>query len=165
MASTMDRTRFAELVREHHRSLLSYAIAMAKSETTARDLVQDSCVVAWQSLEKFDVTRDFATWMRGILRNKWREHCRKYRRETLLDDETLERMEAVFTEESDSVLFSRLAECREKLPENMRQAVVACYDEGRTSDEAAVVLETSATALRKRLERARTALRECLSNK
>ncbi|MEP4076227.1 RNA polymerase sigma factor [Haloferula sp.] len=160
----MDRKRFADLIRGHHLGLVAYATALVKSEAAARDLVQDSCVAAWQSLGKFDVSRDFGTWMRGIVRNKWREHCRKYKREVALDEETLSRLEEPFqSTNEDSDLFARLAECRSKLPEPMAEVVRVIYDEGRTSDEAAEVLETKAPALRKRLERARDALRQCLS--
>ena len=61
----MDRTRFTELIRQHHLTLLSYARALAGAESTARELVQDAFVAAWQNLGKFEVTRDFAAWMRG----------------------------------------------------------------------------------------------------
>lgn len=160
----MDRSRFTELLRDHHRGLVAYATALVKSESSGRDLVQDACVAAWQSLGKFDVSRDFGTWMRGIVRNKWREHCRRHRREVALDEETLSRLEEPFRESpGDAALFARLAECREKLPGPMADVVRVIYDEGRTSDEAAEVLEAKPAALRKRLERAREALRLCLS--
>lgn len=160
----MDRTRFADLIRDHHRGLLAYAIALVKSEAAARDLVQDASVAAWQSLAKFDVTRDFGTWMRGIVRNKWREYCRRQSREIPLDEETLSRLEQPFEQSpDDAALFDRLAECRGKLPQPMAEAVRLTYDEGRTSDDAAELLSTTAAALRKRLERAREALRLCLS--
>lgn len=160
----MDRVRFAELIREHHRGLVAYATALVKSEAAARDLVQDASVAAWQSLAKFDVTRDFGTWMRGIVRNKWREYCRRRSREIPLDEETLSRLEQPFERSpEDSALFARLAECRGKLPAPMAEAVRLTYDEGRTSDDAADVLSTTAAALRKRLERAREALRLCMS--
>lgn len=160
----MDRARFTELLREHHRGLLAYATVLVKSEPTARDLVQDACVAAWQSLGKFDVGRDFGSWMRGILRNKWREYCRSRSREVPLDEDTLSRLEQPFERSpGDAALFARLAECRRKLPAPMADAVRLTYDEGRTSDDAAALLSTTAAALRKRLERAREALRLCLS--
>ena len=42
----MDRKRFTELIRQHHLTLLSYARALAGSEGTARELVQDAFVAA-----------------------------------------------------------------------------------------------------------------------
>ena len=161
----MDRTRFSELIRCHHLTLLSYARAVAGQESTARELVQDAFVAAWQNIGRFDVTRDFATWMRGILRNKWREHCRLHSREVPFDEESLSALEATLAPhpQGDAAVFARLAECREKLPEPMAQALRVCYDEGRTSDDAAGLLGLNPAALRKRLERAREALRLCLS--
>lgn len=161
----MDRKRFTELIRQHHLTLLSYARALAGSESTARELVQDAFVAAWQSLGKFEATRDFAAWMRGIVRNKWREHCRLHAREVQLDEAALSRLEETLAPYSsgDAELFARLAECRGKLPPPMIEALRVTYDEGRSSDEAATLLSMNAAAFRKRLERARDALRLCLS--
>ncbi len=161
----MDRSSFSELIHRHHRSLFAYARALARSEGTARELVQDAFVAAWQSIGTFDVTRDFATWMRGILRNKWREHCRLHARETMLDEAALSRLEETLAPYpgGDTALFARLAECRDKLPGPMAEAVRVTYDEGRTSEEAAALFNVQPAAFRKRLERAREALRLCLS--
>lgn len=161
----MDRKRFSDLVRAHHLTLISYARALAGSEPVARELVQDSFVAAWQNLQKFEITRDFAAWMRGIVRNKWREHCRLHSREVPFDEAALMQLEESLAPypQGDSAIFARLAECREKLPPPMAEALRACYDEGRTSEDAASFLSVNAAALRKRLERAREALRLCLS--
>lgn len=167
LPESMDRNEFTDLMRRHHLTLLSYARALSSSENAARELVQDSFVAAWQNLGKFDVTRDFATWMRGILRNKWREHCRRHAREVPFDAEMLSRLEETLSPfpAGDAALFERLAECRSKLPQPMGEALRDCYDEGRTSEEAAQRLGINAATLRKRLERAREALRVCLSAK
>jgi len=111
--AVMDRTEFSDLIRSHHLGLLSYARALAGAEATARDLLQDALVAAWQNLGRFEVTRDFASWIRGILRNKWREHCRHQRREIALDDETLARLEETLTIHRDghAALFERLPTC------------------------------------------------------
>lgn len=164
-APPMDRLQFSERIRTHHRALYAYALAICRSDVTARELVQDAFVAAWQSLGAFDITRDFASWLRGIVRNKWREYCRRHARETPLDEESLSRLEEILTPHpaGDAALFERLSECREKLPAAMQEAVSLCYDEGRSSDDAATVLNIAPPAFRKRLERAREALRVCLS--
>jgi RNA polymerase sigma factor (sigma-70 family) len=72
---------------------LLYARTPAGKEHTARDLTEDAFFSAWQNWSRFDVTRDFSSWLRGIIRNKWREHCRKNLRESSRDDEALSRLE------------------------------------------------------------------------
>lgn len=163
----MDRKSFAILVKEHHRGLLTYARALTKEDHTSRDLVQDAFVVAWKNLETFDVTRDFGSWVRGIIRNKWRESLRKNSRQVVLDDEVLEHLEADARQweglRDDGGVFGRLELCLKKLPENLAEAVKAFYYDGHTGDEAASVLNVQSATLRKRLERARGGLRDCLA--
>ncbi|MDP4625847.1 MAG: RNA polymerase sigma factor [Akkermansiaceae bacterium] len=164
----MDRTRFSELIRDHHQPLLAYARVLTGHPGRARELVQDAFVAAWQAIARFDVTRDFGSWLRGIVRNKWREDCRKHRREVPFDDPELVRLEeAVRTwsaSDGEAGLLDRLADCRSKLPETLSLAVHAYYDEDSDGDQAASSLGIPPATLRKRLERARTALRLCLES-
>jgi RNA polymerase sigma factor CnrH len=162
----MDRSRFSELIRDHHRPLLAYARVLAGHPERARELVQDAFVAAWQTIGRFDVTRDFGSWLRGIVRNKWREDCRRQRREVLMEEPELAQLEEAVRAWSEGVgeagLLERLAECRAKLPAALSEAVNAYYDENRDGENAAVSLGINAATIRKRLERARAALRECL---
>jgi RNA polymerase sigma factor CnrH len=162
----MDRSHFSELIRDHHRPLLAYARVIAGHPDLARELVQDAFVAAWQTIGRFDVTRDFGSWLRGIVRNKWREHCRKHRREVALEEPELAGLEESIrlwsAGNGEAGLLERLADCRAKLPEALSHAVDAYYDGNRDGDEAANTLGIAAATFRKRLERARTTLRECL---
>ncbi|MGB1258950.1 MAG: RNA polymerase sigma factor [Akkermansiaceae bacterium] len=164
----MNRSAFSILAREHHRQLLTYARALTKEDHTSHDIVQDAFVVAWRNMETFDVTRDFSSWMRGIVRNKWRETLRKNARQTPLDDETLEFLEADAREwdqlKTEGGVFSQLESCLKKLPQNLSSAVQAFYYEGHSGEEAAAALSMESSALRKRLQRARQSLRLCLQN-
>jgi RNA polymerase sigma-70 factor (ECF subfamily) len=164
----MDRTRFSELILDHHRPLLAYARVLAGHPERARELVQDAFVAAWQTIGRFDVTRDFGSWLRGIVRNKWREDCRRNRREVSFDDPELARLEeAVRTwcaADGEAGLLDRLADCRSKLPEALSQEFAAYYDEKRDGEHAAALLGIATATFRKRLERARSALRLCLES-
>ncbi|MDF1657369.1 MAG: sigma-70 family RNA polymerase sigma factor [Verrucomicrobiales bacterium] len=163
-------TDFTELVNRHHRELLVYARALTRDPATARDIVQEAFIVAYEKVNTFDVTRDFATWMRGIVRNKWREWLRKNRRYALSDHEIaqIDADVAVWQSEKaedESDLFGALRDCINRLPENLNEAIAACYYEGRTGDEASDHLGISSAAVRKRLQRARILLKKCLDRK
>ena len=161
---------FEDLVRSHHRDLLVYATALTRNPATARDIVQEAFIVAYEKREIFDVTRDFATWMRGIVRNKWREWLRKNRRYDLGDHE-LARIDADIAAWQtsralqDNSLFEALEDCLERLPETLRSTIKAYYYEGRSGDDVATVLHVASAAVRKRLQRARTLLKQCLDLK
>lgn len=164
----MDRSRFSDLIREHQQPLLAYARVLAGHPERARELVQDAFVAAWQAIGRFDVTRDFGSWLRGIVRNKWREDCRKHRREIAFDDPELARLEEAIRSWSASAgeagLLERLADCRSKLPEPLSLAVSAYYDDERDGEGAAASLGIPPATFRKRLERARSSLRLCLES-
>lgn len=161
---------FSGLVRAHHRELLVYATALTRDTATACDIVQEAFIVAFEKREVFDVTRDFATWMRGIVRNKWREWLRKNRRYDLGDHE-LARMDAdIAAWQSSRVrnevpLFDALEACLARLPSSLRETIQSYYYEGRTGDEVAARLDVAPAAVRKRLQRARTLLKQCLDHK
>jgi RNA polymerase sigma factor CnrH len=161
---------FAALVERHHRDLLVYAVALTRNDATARDIVQESFIVAYEKIDLFDVTRDFATWMRGIVRNKWREWLRKNKRYDLNDNE-LARIDADVAlwqnrrVQEDNSLFDALEQCLDRLPENLRTVIDAFYYEGRSGDEVAELLQVAPAAVRKRLQRARTLLKQCLDSK
>ena len=163
-----DIEHFSELLREHHRSLLVYARTLTHEEHHAKDIAQDAFVSAWQHIHVFDVTRDFPAWMRGIIRNKWREWLRKSKRTTTIDDAALEHFEAemklweAMKLGGGPSVFLTLETCLGELPDALSSAVTAYYKDGYKSDEAAEVLNINSSTLRKRLERARSSLKTCI---
>jgi RNA polymerase sigma-70 factor (ECF subfamily) len=166
-----DREEFAALARSHHRGLLVYARALCGDHATAADLVQDSLVTAWLNLARFDVTRNFGAWLRGIVRNKWREHLRRHAREVDVDEATLEAWEARFARadaaraNTDPDLLEALEDCLQRLPEMFREPVRRFYYLEEPGETIAAALGIDPPALRKRLQRARHALRDCLDHK
>lgn len=162
---------FAILAREHHRGLLVYARALCHNEATAADLVQDAFLTAWNGLGKFDVARDFGAWVRGILRNKWREYLRKHAREVDVDEKTLAAWETRLARWDEARLedrgdvFVALEDCLRRLPDGLGEPVRRFYYDNEPGEGVAASLGLDPAALRKRLQRAREALRDCLDHK
>lgn len=163
---------FSRLVQRHHRDLLVFAKALTRHPQAASEIVQDAFVTAWDKLATFDVTRDFGAWMRGIVRNKWREWLRRNRRADVeISEEKLALLDGAVAEwqsviaRDHSPVFSALELCLDRLPTPLREAVDAYYYRHEKGDDAAASLGASPAALRKRLQRARQLLRDCLENK
>jgi len=161
---------FTQLLKTHHRDMILYARTLTKERHHANDIAQEAFVLAWEHMDVFDVTRDFRAWMRGIIRNKWREWLRKSNKETSIDDETLEYFEATLKNweslglTGGPAIFQKLETCIEKLPTAMSEAISAFYSDGYSTEEAAEQVGCQPSTLRKRLERARQSLKSCIES-
>lgn len=157
------REIFSQLAEEHHQMALVYARTICGNEHLARDLAQEAFLSGWRNWSRFDVTRDFGSWLRGIIRNKWREHCRKNSRMSSWDEESLSKLEETIQQLPATGFFDHLTACLEKLPETLRTPVLAHYYQELSTAETAEQLKASEPATRKRLQRAREALKKCLT--
>ena len=162
---------FSLLAREHHRGLLTFTRALCGNAAAAADLSQEAFLVAWRKLDDFDTSRDFGAWLRGIARNLWRDELRKAGREYPVDQETLEHWEAVSAQWDQSrrdgrvELFDALEDCLGRMPDTAGEAVQLYYYQDQESPEAAKTLGIDVSTFRKRLQRAREAIRTCLDRK
>jgi RNA polymerase sigma-70 factor (ECF subfamily) len=121
----------------------------AGNHALADDLAQDTFVLAWRNLKSFRQEARFSTWLYRIATNCWLAHARK-RREELLgdrDDELPE--EAVDDSGGESSTADHAAGTTMKidleramatLSEAERAAIVQCYHNDLSHEEAAYVL-------------------------
>ncbi|MFC1582227.1 sigma-70 family RNA polymerase sigma factor [Planctomycetota bacterium] len=161
---------FEILVRQHHRRLLAYAGSLNSDPVLAEDLVQEAFITAYRKLAAFDPSRDFGAWVRGIIRNKYREWARK-RKEPVLDDQVLAGIEEQHNawdraeEDGRGEALEALRECIAQLQDGLRRIVEAFYFRGDTCPLIAAATDSSEAAIRKRLERSRGLLADCVDRK
>lgn len=105
--------------------------------------------------------------MRGIVRNKTKDWFRKQQRESVfeLDLSDLEIDIAMWQSARNAgiEIFEVVDGCIGKLPANFKLAIRAFYFADQTGEEAAAQLDISSANLRKRLERARALLHDCIA--
>jgi len=76
--SDMDKQRkYEALVRAYHRDLYRYAYWLCKDPTISEDLVQETCLRAWKSLDSLQDEKAAKSWLITILR---RENARRFER-------------------------------------------------------------------------------------
>jgi len=77
----MDKQRkYEALVRAYHKDLFRYAYWLCKDRTVAEDLVQETCLRAWKSLDSLLDEKAAKSWLITILR---RENARRFERKRL----------------------------------------------------------------------------------
>lgn len=160
---------FEILVRRHHRRIIGYAISISGDEDAARDIVQESFLIAWERLDDFDTGKDFGAWVRGIVRNKCHEYSRANKHLVIADDvlEAVESQHQIWDQretETDQSVFAVMHNCLGKLPEQLSQAVNLFYLQRLSGAEVAERVGADEAAIRKRLQRARVALADCITN-
>ena len=166
-SKALEPNGFETLVREHHRRLLAYALALTRRNDVAEDLAQDALLIAHRDLAKFDAARDFGAWVRGILRMKYLEWTRSQRLEHLSEAQ-LDALDARHREwdraadEGHGDALAALRLCREELGNHIADTLDLFYTEHLSCADIAARLNVSEVVVRKRLQRAREVLGDCL---
>jgi len=148
-----DRHAFAELVRRHQSAVRACLRKLtAGNHALADDLSQETFVLAWRNLKSFRQEARFSTWLYRIATNCWLADARK-RKEELLGD----RDDAIADEDQGddaaagdaahgdhargAALKLDLERAMAVLSEGERAAIVQCYHNDLTHEEAAYVLD------------------------
>ena len=146
-----DRHAFAELVKRHQSSVRACLRKLtAGNHALADDLAQDTFVLAWRNLKSFRQEARFSTWLYRIATNCWLAQARK-RHEELLGDRDAD----VSDDDADEAALPGgaggdhaaaatmkidLERALARLSEAERAAIVQCYHNDLSHEEAAYVL-------------------------
>lgn len=151
-----------EIVRRYRRKVFGIAYKFTGRYEESQDLTQEIFLRVFRSLDKFDRSADFGTWLYSVSRNHCIDHYRSGRRER----EALVQHEMPL-EEFASGRFDphRRIEARDKremlaealgnLPEKLRQAVVLRDIKGLTYQEIVEQLNLPEGTVKSRINRGR----------
>jgi RNA polymerase sigma factor (sigma-70 family) len=146
-----DRHAFAELVKRHQSPVRACLRKLtAGNHALADDLAQDTFILAWRNLKSFRQEARFSTWLYRIATNCWLAHVRK-RREELLGDRDADVADAEADDASSTGAASGdhsavttmkidLERALARLSDAERAAIVQCYHNDLSHEEAAYVL-------------------------
>lgn len=170
--SDRDRKLFEVFVRENEGALIAYLRTLVSDAGLAEDLFQETLLTAWRRFDDFDASRPLKPWLRGIALNLARNAWRKQSSDRLVfDDSTAELAEnaiaAVERVDGDSweERLSVLAKCVSLLPVSSRELVQASYRDGENASQIATRIGVSHATIRKRLQRVREQLAQCLQKR
>lgn len=166
------RDLFEIVVREHHDMLLAYLRSMVVDAATADDLFQETMLTAWRNLAQFDRTRPIGPWLRGIARRlALSTHRTATRRQALLASAVADHVSRHFdqidaiTAETWSEKVSAIHDCLAALPEDFARVIRLKYWNLADVTTIAGWVSASAETVKKRLQRGRARLLECLQRK
>lgn len=172
-----DDAALNDLMERHATPVFHFLCRMLGNEDDANDLAQETFVRVFRASASFRTNEKFSTWLYTIAANLARNHFRWRSRHLNVSLES----ESAATEQSlgstipadspapneQALAVERAAAVRvavDRLPEDLREAMVLCEWEERSVAEAAAILGTTPKAVESRLYRARQILRERLKS-
>lgn len=152
--------QFNQLIGVYMDDLYRYAYWLSGSQAVADDLVQDTLLRAWKSMDRLNDSKAAKGWLLTILR---RENARRFERKQLqqsaLPTEELAAQREDYDTSTEAFMLRRALE---RLPEEYREPLLMQVIYGYSQKEIAQHLGISPAGAGTRLFRAREKLRELL---
>jgi RNA polymerase sigma-70 factor (ECF subfamily) len=171
-----DQAAYAKLVEDNATAIYRLALRMMGNEADAEDVLQETFLSAFKSIDRFEGRSSLSTWLYRIASNAALMRLRRNEPEQVSVDEPVERddgemmprqffdfcclpEEDLLREEA----REQMKQAIDDLPPTLRSVFVLRDIEGLSTAETAEALDLSESAVKSRLMRARLKLRDGLS--
>jgi RNA polymerase sigma-70 factor (ECF subfamily) len=159
-----DRTAFAELVRRHQSPLRASLRRMTGGNTAlSDDIAQETFILAWRNIGSFRHEAKFSTWLYRIAFNAWQSEMRRAR-EHPLNEDFVQEAEAVAPESEHTGVSRDVARAMVDLSDGERAAILQCYYNDLSHEEAAFVLRMPLGTVKTNILKAKEKMRAKLND-
>jgi len=158
---TNKQRKYDLLIEAHSQDLYKYALWLCKNKEMAEDVMQETYLRAWKSLDSLREPKAAKGWLFTIFR---REHARQFERKQL-PYQDVEVMDVIVDQKvgyDDSAEAFALRNALKKLAQDYREPLEMQVLGGFSCQEIADILNLSPNAVMTRLFRARKKMRELL---
>ncbi len=161
---------FEILVRENADMLRTFLRSALRDPGAIDDLFQETFLIAWKNLSRYDRNRPFAPWVRGIAARLVMADRRRQARMHILDTPELEHLERCYNDLSTAPgdtwndKLDLLRRCLDRLRPPLRRVLDLRYHGDLGCKSIAEKMGDSTEAVKKRLQRARSYLALCLQS-
>ncbi len=156
-----NKESYIEVIRRYKDKLLRYALYLTGDEAEAEDIVQESFIKAYVSLNGFDEKKKFSSWIYRIVHNESMNVLKKKKNHISLElgldfdsgvdlEDELIRME----------LKRKARYCLKKLPVIYREPLVLCFLEERSYQEISDILRIPVSTVGTRINRAKVLMKK-----
>lgn len=157
-----DRHAFGELVRRHQSAVRACLRKLTSgNHALADDLAQETFLLAYRNLKSFRQEAKFSTWLYRIAYNAFLAEARKRKEVQLPEDEDAD--DTATPVARTAALSVDLERAMAKLSDAERAAIVQCYHNDLSHEEAAFVLGCPVGTVKTHILRAKQKLKAHLS--
>jgi len=158
-AGTARRRRFDELVGVFHQDMYRYAAWLSRDRTIAEDVVQESLLRAWKSLDSLRDEVAAKHWLLTIVRRENARYFERRRLDTVDVDDLTPSQEALLADQPDHELDDVRAAIY-RLEDDYREPLVLQVLMGYSTNEIGELMGLRQGAVLTRLHRARLKLKD-----
>jgi len=165
-----EKNLYAVIIRRYNQRIYRVAMAIIGDDTEAEDAMQVAYINAWQNLEKFKFRSSFSTWLTRIMINECLLRIKKRKHFLEMKEEIIDQgrqnsnrqnaASAIITTE----LKKTLEQAIQNLPEKYRTVFILRELENMSVSETKECLSISEVNVKVRLNRAKSMLRNSLSD-
>jgi RNA polymerase sigma-70 factor (ECF subfamily) len=168
------RAALVALMRAYGDIVYSHCVRFLRDRVLAQDVHQQIFLEAFRDLARFRGQSSFRTWLIGIAGHRCLDAVKAYRRRARrigggMDKETVANLtdpSPHSDERLDQVRLARaLEDCLQKLPDEVRLAVLMRFQARMSYEEMSSACSAKAGTLQARVSRALPALRRCLDHR
>lgn len=153
------RQRYESLVDSLYQDVFRYAVWLTRSQTMAEDLVQETFLRAWRSLDSLENDQAAKAWLFTILRRENARQYERYRPELVdIDGQTV--AEANDQEPDSKMDRDLLHKAIQRLEAEYREPLLLQIIGGFSGKEIANILDLNNNTVMTRLFRARSKLKQ-----
>ncbi len=160
-----DRDDFMRHFLAARNDLAAFLGSVIRDQAAREDCFQEVSMVLWREFDRFDTTRSFGAWARGIAVNIALKHRDRLQRGPhLCDPAVLQAMAEAWqrTEPESDGMVEALRQCMGTLGDRQRSLLAMRYDAGMSLEKMALELKRTTAAVNMALSRLREALQRCI---
>ena len=161
-----DYERFTAALVAHQPAIMGFIRTLLPRPSDAEDVLQKTCLVAWQKFDQYDASTKFSTWACQIAYFEVKNFLRTSARDRhVFSDEVLSALAAETPHDAERLAAERnaLSDCVERLSTDERDLLGKAYSPGQNVRQVAEHLGRSANSLYKQLNRIRRRLLACIT--
>lgn len=163
-----DVNAYALLVKKYQKPIYNLMYRVTGSKELSMEMSQETLIRAYEKLERFDMAKNFFSWLYAIGTNLAKDYLRKTGRESLIFESTFDESNTVDGSSNPVARLERKLEmshvlkAMEKLPFDYREALILRFQNELSMKEIAGALTLSVSGAKMRVHRALKELRRIL---
>ena len=162
----IDQTEeFIELMTSFQGRLYAFILSLTGDPNGANDILQETNIILWKKSGEFEMGSNFKAWSFRIANFQIMAHRqRKMRDRLVFDDDMIEEIIAEATEADElyNIKQGKIDSCMSQLPDRQRDLIKMRYTIGKSVNQMAEDLKSTANSIAQALFRARNNLTQCV---